>query len=97
MGERTAWEGTKIKKSLLNPGLTPNREIQDSLLGFGAVGVINHHSPCKSSSHGLGCDELQLGKAAGTKLISSHPPGKPKRPQGGAHLTGHSQDGLSSC
>lgn len=67
MGERTAQGGGK--KITAKPRPHPKHtQIQHSLLGFGAVGVINHHSSCKSSSHRLGCDELQLRKAAGAKV-----------------------------
>lgn len=62
---------------MLHPTHCPFTERQDSLLGFGAVGVIYHHSPSKASSHGLGRDELQLEKEEHANVI--HPQAKPKR------------------
>lgn len=49
-------------------------ETQDSLLGFGTVGVIYHHAPSKASPHGLGCNELQLQNKAHTEVIHQQCP-----------------------
>lgn len=76
------WEKEKqlvkiTAEAMPHPTHCPFTERQDSLLGFGAVGVIYHHSPSKASSHGLGRDELQLEKEAHANVI--HPKAKPKR------------------